>query len=321
MVTKPNESFESEGRRLLESYKRHMTGVISPQTVKLYAGEDEKYLSTIDWDIRNINLATASEFLTMVFAERMLEGNKNNEVKTVSISTRNVRVAALNSFAEWLYKTMGVLQNNPLEDLKRGKIPQRLPKFLTDDEMKQLLAGQDTASHEGMRDRALLEFLYCTGCRVSEAANLTWDNVDMKHASVQIIGKGDKERMVYMSDECIAWMQKYHDYSWKYWQRHATTHDEGMDNVFTNANFMPVSRNIIFNWITAAGRRAKLKKHVHPHLLRHTFGTTMIRNGANIIAVKEVMGHTSVATTQIYTSVTEQDKQDAVRTVFNRKAQ
>lgn len=321
MVTKPNESFESEGRRLLETYARHMTGVISQRTVQLYVGENEKYLDTIEWNVKKINLATASEFITMVFSARMIEQNGKDATKTVSVATRNVRVAALHSFAEWLYKTMGVFTNNPLEDLKRGRIPQRLPKFLTDDEMKQLLDGQDTSSPEGVRDRALLEFLYCTGCRVSEAAHLTWDQIDMKNALVNVIGKGDKERIVYMSDECIEWMKKYHDYSWRYWQKHADEYHTGMNNVFTNSSFAPVNKNIIYNWVSAAGRKAKLKKHVHPHLLRHTFGTTMIRNGANLIAVKDIMGHTSVATTQIYTSVTEQDKQDAVRNVFNRKAE
>lgn len=319
MPEKPNDPSGHDGRKLLESYMRQMTGVLSPRSLANYVGEITKYMGTLDWDAMRISLATASEYVTTVQSERIMAKAKSGETQTVSIATRNRRVAALHSFAEWLHKTMGMFQSNPLDDLKRGKIPQRLPQFLTDEEMRQLLDGQDTSSHNGMRDRALLEFLYCTGCRIQEVADLTWDMVDMRNATVKIIGKGDKERRVYLSDECIEWLRRYKDYSWKYWQKHAATHFDGMNHVFTNENFLPVNRCVMYNWVTAAGRKAKLKKHLHPHLLRHTFGTKMIRDGANIIAVKEVMGHTSVATTQIYTSVTEQDKQDAVRNVFNRK--
>ena len=159
-------------------------------------------------------------------------------------------------------------------------------------------------------------------CRLGRGlrvADLTMDNLDLEKGEALIIGKGDKQRRVYLSDSCIEWLRKYIETVREKWRQKARKRGERMNRMFTNRWFEAVDKNDIYHWVWQAGKNAKLEKHIHPHMLRHTFGTRMARHGANIVAIKDLMGHESVRTTQIYTSVTEEDKKDAVRNIFNKK--
>ena len=304
---------EQEGRKLVEDYGRHLMGYLRPRTVETYIKDVSAFMPTIRWDVSKFTQQTAESFLTMVFGDR-LAGRT-----TASPATRNQRISALTSFATWLIKVAKVLTVNPMEDVRKSRPKQRLPEYLTEEEMATVLDGQDTTRDNGVRDRAMLEFMYCSGCRASEVADLTLNNLDLEKGEAKIIGKGDKERKVYLSESCIEWMKRYINGVRDKWRQKARRRGDRMLRVFTNRWFETPNRNDIYTWVLQCGKNAGLSKKLHPHMIRHTFGTTMIRNGANIIAVKEVMGHASVATTQIYTSVTEEDKKDAVRNIFNKK--
>ncbi|MBQ9444966.1 MAG: tyrosine-type recombinase/integrase [Victivallales bacterium] len=312
-----------EGRRLLDAYRRHLEGYMRPQSVKTYSHTVEKFMEFIGWDVKEFTARNADDFIG-----RYLDGVNANGT-TVSAASRNRRIAALHSFGEWLIKPMEIIASNPMDDIKRARVPVRLPKFLSEKELDRLLNSQDTTTPKGVRDRALLEFFACTGCRVSEVAGLTWDMIDIKSRTVRIIGKGNKERLVYLADDCVDWLRKYRDEVWARWKdeliKHRTEKGDDADDiaitdrVFVNSCMTPCDKVMLYRLVSHAGHTAHIKQKVYPHLLRHSFGTKMVRNGANIIAVKELMGHASVATTQVYVAVTEDDKRDAVMAVFNKK--
>ena len=308
----PVYDYEGEGKKLLNAFKRHLDGYLRPSSVKTYTETVALFMDAIDWNIKRFTTIEADDFVG-----RFLDGSGND--KTVSAATRNKRIEALNSFAEWLIKPMGILHENPMSDVRKAKKPVRLPTFLSQEDMDKLLDAQHTDTPNGLRDRALLEFLFCTGCRVTEAASLTWDMVDLKQRSIRIIGKGDKERLVYLSDDCVEWLEKYREVAWKEWQAEHEDDETRRDmrHVFVNSSFRPCDRKILYNWISDAGKRARMR--IHPHLLRHTFGTTMVREGANIVAVQQLMGHASLSTTQVYVGITERDKQNAVCAIFNKR--
>lgn len=301
-----------EAKGLLDAYRRHISGFLGKRSVSTYHYMAERFLDFIKWDVRAFTQANAEDFISTIFSER-----KSDADKSVSPTTRNLRIAALHSFGEWLVKTRHVFETNPMEDVRRAKPAQHLPKFLTEEEIDQLLNAQNVKTPEGLRDRALLEFFICTGCRVSEVSDLTFDQLDIPNATALILGKGGKERRVFLSSDCIEWLQKYIKKARAGWKARSDHGD--MPYVFTNSNFVHCNRQILYGWVSAAGRKAKIKKTIHPHLLRHSFGTKMVREGANIVSVQQLLGHSSLATTQIYVSVTEEDKKKAVMDVFNKK--
>ena len=302
----------TEALALLDSYRRHISGFLGKRSVESYLYMAAKFMETIGWNASNFTQTAAEDYIAMNFSMR-----KTDSGKTISATTRNLRIAALHSFGEWLVKVRHALDSNPMDEVRRAKPAKRLPKFLTEEEIERLLNAQDVKTPEGLRNRALLEFFVCTGCRVSEVSDLTLDQLDIPNATALILGKGNKERCVYLSDECIEWLKKYIKKARAGWKAKSDHGD--MPYVFTNENYVRCSRQVIYGWVSAAGRKAKIKKTIHPHLLRHSFGTKMVREGANIVSVQQLLGHSSLATTQVYVSVTENDKKNAVQRIFNRK--
>lgn len=301
-----------EAKGLLDAYRRHISGFLGKRSTESYSDIAGRILEFVGWDVNEFTQANAEDFISTNFSASKTEADQ-----PVSPTTRNLRIAALHSFGEWLVKTRHVLTENPMAEVRRAREAKRLPKFLTDSEIDQLLNAQDVKTPEGLRDRAILEFFICSGCRVSEVSDLTLDQLDIPNATAVIFGKGSRERRIFLSSSCIEWLQKYIKKARAVWRAKSDHGD--MPYVFTNSNFVRCDRKIIYAWVSAAGRKAKIRKAVHPHLLRHSFGTKMVREGANIVAVQQLLGHSSLATTQIYVAVTEDDKKKAVMDVFNKK--
>lgn len=301
-----------EAKGLLDAYRRHISGFLGKRSTESYSDIAGRLLEFVGWDVNEFTQANAEDFISTNFSASKTEADQ-----PVSPTTRNLRIAALHSFGEWLVRNRHVLDQNPMAEVRRAREAKRLPKFLTDSEIDRLLNAQDVKTPEGLRDRALLEFFICSGCRVSEVSDLTLDQLDIPNATAVIFGKGSRERRIFLSSSCTEWLQKYIKKARAVWKA-KSDHDD-MPYVFTNSNFVRCDRKIIYTWVSAAGRKAKIRKAVYPHLLRHSFGTKMVREGANIVAVQQLLGHSSLATTQIYVAVTENDKKDAVQRIFNRK--
>jgi len=199
----------------------------------------------------------------------------------------------------------GIADDDPSGRLRPPKLPQRLPKALTIDQVERLLAAPDSNDPLGLRDHALLEVLYATGARVSEVVQLDVD--DVNHGDVlRVRGKGAKERVVpigeYAREALDAYLTRV--------RPELSRRGRASSRLFLGARGVPLSRQSVWLVIQAAAERAQLSAHVSPHTLRHSFATHLLQGGADVRVVQELLGHASVATTQIYTHVSVEALRD-----------
>jgi len=203
----------------------------------------------------------------------------------------------------------GLTATDPARDVRPPAIPRRLPKALPYDDIRALIenAGDDETP-EGLRDRALVEFLYGTGTRVSEAVGLDVDDVDLDDLTVVVTGKGDKQRMLPVGEFAAEALGAYLVRG----RPVLATRGRGTPRLFLNSLGRPLSRQSAFGVLQQSAARAGLTAHVSPHTLRHSFATHLLERGADVRVVQELLGHASVTTTQIYTMVTV----DTLREVY-----
>jgi integrase/recombinase XerD len=189
---------------------------------------------------------------------------------------------------------------NPTILIEGPKREKRLPETLTVDEIDRIL-NHIERDDKGLwiRNRALLEFLYATGVRVSELTGLTRSQILIQEGVVRIFGKGSKERIVPVGSTAMEWLQKYFVEIRPGLARYRL----GKDIVFLNRRGAPLSRMAVWNILRAAVRSAGIDKRIYPHILRHSFATHMLERGADLRSVQELLGHADISTTQIYTHV------------------
>lgn len=227
-------------------------------------------------------------------------------------STLARRLVAIKLFHRFLVKER-LLMEDITGVLEAPKLWKRLPKFLTLAEMKAMLEAPDLKTKTGIRDRALLEFLYATGMRVSEIANLTMEDVNLENAFVRCKGKGNKERIVPVGkkaiEACLHYLKKVRPR-----QKPFTNH------FFIGKKRKGLTRVAIWQLIKRNARKAGIQKQITPHTFRHSFATHLLEHGADLRIVQELLGHADIATTQIYTHVSR-DRLKGVHAQFHPRAQ
>ncbi|SFR31525.1 integrase/recombinase XerD [Microbacterium azadirachtae] len=207
----------------------------------------------------------------------------------------------------------GVAVADPSARLRPPKQPRRLPKALTIDQVERLLAAPSAEEPIGIRDRALLELLYATGARVSEAISLDVD--DLAHGDVlRLRGKGSKERIVPVGSFARAAVDAYLTRV----RPALASSGRASAKLFLGARGAPLSRQSAWLIIRAAAERAQITAEISPHTLRHSFATHLLQGGADVRVVQELLGHASVATTQIYTHVSVDTLRDVYVTAHPR---
>ena len=190
----------------------------------------------------------------------------------------------------------GVLETDPTDRMDSPRVGRRLPDFLTPEETERLLDAPDPDRATYWRDRAILEFLYATGVRVSELVDLPLSSLDLDEGFATVFGKGAKERLVPVGAPALRALRRYlRDV------RPKLDSGEGEGRVFLNARGRPIRRESVWAIVKKAAERAGLEKNVSPHTLRHTFATHLVEGGADLAAVQELLGHADISTTQIYT--------------------
>lgn len=211
------------------------------------------------------------------------------------------RISSLRSFYRYLRREDRV-KTNPFTQVRTPKLEKKLPVFLEEFEINLLLRMPDCTTVLGRRDRAILEFLYSTGCRVSELVGLTLTRVDLGNRYAILMGKGRKERLVPLGHPCVAAMEDYLRRSRRQLmvRYQAAPHQA----VFVNSRGTPLSSRSVRRILDKYVDMCALQKHVSPHTIRHTFATHLLDHGADLRAVQELLGHVSLSTTQIYTHVT-----------------
>ena len=209
-------------------------------------------------------------------------------------------IARLTSTVRSFYKYLlaeRLTKNDPTAYLEARKVWQTLPHFLTPAQIETLLAQPDMQTETGVRDRAMLETLYATGLRVSELVHLKLSDLDLEQGALTCFGKGSKQRRVPLGQSAIHYLKLYFP------ARMRLLDDKHADLLFLEPQGKEITRQKFWKLIKEYGRLAKID-YITPHLLRHSFATVLLSNGADLRSVQLMLGHSDIGTTQIYTHVT-----------------
>lgn len=216
------------------------------------------------------------------------------------------KVAAIKSFFTFLAQN-GVIEEPPTESLGSPRVGRTMPRFLSEEEVDRLLKEADKAgTAEGQRDANILELLYATGLRVSELVSLNVQDVDFEESYIRCWGKGSKERIVYAHDRALDGLQNYLSTS----RMSLVGHKKEEIALFVNHRGERLTRQWVWNILKTYSKRAGIERKITPHTLRHSFATHLLQKGASLRHVQELLGHSSISTTQVYTHLTSEHLRD-----------
>ena len=226
-----------------------------------------------------------------------LQKRDTKHLKKYSQKSINRFISSLKSFFKFL-SNENLIDSNPVEKIETPRSARRLPAVLSIEEIDQMLKQPDITDKLELRDRAILETMYASGLRVSELINLEINNVFFSDGILRITGKGSKERIVPVGREALHFIEKYiKDCS-------VNIKNKFSENVlFLNFRGKKLSRMAIWDIVKKYCLKAGIKKEIHPHTLRHTFATHLLQGGADIRIIQEMLGHSDISTTQIYTHI------------------
>ena len=230
--------------------------------------------------------------------DAFLAEQRDQKKATSSISRL---ITSLRKFYQWLVR-QNIQKLNPMLEIDSPKKRRTLPVALTVNEVNNLLEQPDTKKQLGLRDRALLETLYATGIRVSELINLKFTDLHEELKLVKVFGKGSKERLIPISEVALSWIDSYKE---KVRDPLILKIGKNTDFIFLNSRGGSLTRQAVWQIIKHYCKMAGIQKNVTPHTLRHTFATHLLENGADLRVVQEILGHSDISTTQIYTNLSQ----------------
>lgn len=262
----------------------------SPATLRAYRTDLLAFASWLDASAGDIASVSRLQL------RRYLVELEEQGLKATSVQRK---LASLRGMFTWLQQE-GHIAKDPAKLIKGPKAEKRVPRFLTSPEVDQLLAQPFDDSPQGRRDRAILETLYSTGCRVSECAGMDLQALDLDEGIARVVGKGSKERLAMLGKQALhaieQWLPKRKDLL-----RKAQREDDG--SLWINRSGTRLSARWIFQTVVARAKQADLQSRLTPHGLRHSFATHLLDRGADLRTVQELLGHARLVTTEIYTHV------------------
>lgn len=291
-----NESFDS-----FIQYLRVERGV-SEITVKNYREDFKIFLLSFP-DVKttdDLNVDMLPEFV------------RRQDELARSSSTILRRYSLLRNYFSFLNEEN--ILHEEIPDVDKPKSSKRLPFVMSNEEVDELLEAPDISKDNGMRDRAMLELMYATGLRVSELLSLKFRNVNMQNGLITVYGKGNKQRSVPVSSFALEFLRKYID-----GPRKRVKGSKDTDIIFLNRDGRALSRTYFFMQVKRYAEEKGIDSSVSPHTLRHCFATHLLENGASLRAVQEMLGHSNIATTQIYTEVSTKRIMSAYDLYASRK--
>lgn len=299
----------------IEEYLEHLQVErnLSPLTVRNY----RRYLGRFaDWaQRRNIKNITVLDQQSLKKYRLYLARFITEQDDNLSVKTQSYYIIAIRAFLKWLIKNdVAVLAP---EKIELPKVETNTVKFITPEQMTRLLQQPDLSTLIGTRDRAILEVLFSTGLRVSELVSLDRDQVNLRTQEFGVIGKGRRPRVVFLSDAATHWLDLYFskrtDNFIPVFIRHAREIDPTEDGEAMRLTSRSVQRRV-----EKYRKQAHVPVKVTPHSIRHSFATDLLRNGAGLRDVQEMLGHKNISTTQIYTHVTSSELKETHRKFHRR---
>lgn len=218
------------------------------------------------------------------------------------------KITAIKSYFNYNIKR-GIVKSNPANKVSRPKLAKHLPAYLTEEEVSKLLDVEIKSPYD-FRNKTILELLYSSGIRISELVNIKTPNYDSEECLIRIMGKGSKERIIPLGDYAINIMNDYMN------NYRPLINKKFTDYIFINNRGDRISRQFIFKVIKKEALKKGIKKEISPHTLRHTFATHLLKNGADLRIIQELLGHENISTTQIYTHVTNNKLKSDYETYF-----
>lgn len=273
----------------------------SSNTIRSYRRDILQFMEYIDEyeEIRtfeDVEMLTIRSFIAYLNSDERLKKKKN--VKVVSKRSINRKISALRTFFKYLQEKK-VIQTNKVMYVNMPKFEKELPNVLSKDDLNKMRSVINTEKITGIRDRLIIELLYSSGIRASELINLNEYVIDFNEREMRIVGKGDKERITFFSRNAKKWLEKYIEEKKKEYKNYSK------EILITNSKGKKLTtrslRRLISNHATEAG----LQKEVTPHVFRHSFATELLNNGVDIRYLQELLGHSSISTTQVYTHVSK----------------
>ena len=291
----------SEEKEYIEGFKTYLSVEknFSEHTIKAYCSDIISYLLWLDGQrCIEVDFNKLREYLH--FIQRF-------EYKKTTIARKT---ASIRTFYKYLFRER-YIDSNPAVSLSAPKRPKSLPKFLTTEEVEQILNNIKIDTPAGFRNRVILELLWATGMRVSELSNLNFGDLNLEENEIKVFGKGAKERIVLISDRAKDYLNQY--------IRSARSliakgYDIGEPDenspLFINSTGYRLQNKTIRDAINAVVAKIELPKKVTPHVFRHSFATRLIENGADLRVVQELLGHAGISNTQIYTHISMKHMQE-----------
>ncbi len=269
---------------------------LSENTLQAYLTDIKQCLNSLPEDKKEIPL---SEIINLYFDEIQ----KDNELSSFTVARKLV---ALRALFKYLYDA-GALEEFPDDILSVPKVHRKIPTVLTREEMNKVLEAITPTDFLTMRNRTLLELLYSSGLRVSEAVNLELHHIEKQEQMLRVLGKGNKERWIPYNNITANFLEIY----LREWRPQVAKKESGA-YVFLNRRGKKLTRQMVFYIVKDAVAKAGINKKVSPHTFRHSFATHLLEGGANIKEVAELLGHSHITTTEIYIHIS---KQHLVKTV------
>lgn len=271
---------------LLDSFIKHLSGErnYSEHTVKAYRGDLSDFQGFLHREkikVEDTDASAVNRYISTLYGKN-------------SPASVERKISAVRSFFSYLMRKK-IMSSNPAKLVHTPKKKKRLPVFLSVDEVFSLIEAKDSDKKTPLvaRDRAILELLYSSGLRVSELAETTMDDLNMGNALIRVRGKGNKERIVPIGSKALSALGKYLD-----------VRDElnpSSDHVFLNFRGRNITTRSLARIIKKYGLASGISKNVSPHVLRHSFASHLLAGGADLRAIQEMLGHSSLSTTQKYT--------------------
>ncbi|MEX5914167.1 site-specific tyrosine recombinase XerD [Staphylococcus ureilyticus] len=275
----------------------------------------EKGLSVNTIGAYRRDLKKYDEFLTLHkishidFVDRQLIQECLGHLHDEGTSSKSLArfISTIRSFHQFALREKYAAKD-PTVLIETPKYDRKLPDVLEIDEVLRLLETPDLSKNNGYRDRTMLELLYATGMRVSELIQIELEDVNLIMGFIRVFGKGNKERIVPLGDTVIEYLNTYLETVRPQLLKNTVT-----DTLFLNMHGKPLSRQAIWKMIKQNGIKANILKTLTPHILRHSFATHLLENGADLRAVQEMLGHSDISTTQLYTHVSKSQ----IRKMYN----
>lgn len=272
---------------------------LSSNTIASY-GSDVAQFAAFAVEMEIESASDVTEDLLTQFLARL----RKEEYASTSVARK---LAAVRAFLKFMQRE-GDVEKNLAEAVDNPRPGTSLPKTLTEDDVVRLLRQPDVRELNGLRDKAMIETLYATGLRVSELVNLRMDEVNLNVGFVRCLGKGSKERVVPIGEVAVEMIKYYLTNCRSHFMKGGRS-----EYLFLTNRGEPMSRVGFWKVIKKHAAAAGITKHITPHVLRHSFATHLLQHGADLRSIQEMLGHASVATTQIYTHVTRDHLREAYR--------